>query len=80
MKKFTATAAALLVTGGGVMQSATPSQAITAIVPNYFYCNWSNQCRQINGSYVASVPTYCHRVLFLNGAANRRVALCDRWV
>lgn len=39
MKKLTATAAALLVTAGGIMLSATPSQAITAIVPNYFYCN-----------------------------------------
>lgn len=79
MKRATTIAAALLVTAGGAMLSAAPAGAITATVPNYFSCNVFNQCRQINGSYVASVPTVCKRVFLLPAPANRKVGLCDRW-
>lgn len=80
MKRVAATAVALLIAAGTAVGFAQSSTAVTATVPNYLYCNWINECRQINGGYVASVPTHCHRVLFLSGSPNRRVALCDKWV
>lgn len=59
---------------------AASSITITTTVPNYFQCNLINQCRQINGAFVRGVPVYCHRVIFLSGAPNRNISLCQRWV
>ncbi len=67
-----------LTVGAGIT-IAPASTAVTAIVPNYFNCNWANQCRQINGAFVSGIPVYCHRVLFLNGVPNRRISLCQHW-
>ncbi len=65
---------------GAGITIAPASTAVTAIVPNYFNCNWLGECRQTNGAFASGYPVYCHRVLFLSGVPNRRIGLCQRWV
>ena len=71
-----ALATVALVGGGAVV----PAEAITATVPNYFYCsNQTGKCRQVNGPYNSSVPTACKWVwtAYWTGTSTR---VCDYWV
>jgi hypothetical protein len=67
-----------MIVGAGL---AVPSaEAVTATVPNYWYCSrMTGLCRQVNGPHNSSVPDACRWVwnTYWTGASTR---VCDYWV
>lgn len=77
-EKLTKRTMAILVLGG--LMAASPGDARALTVPNYLRCDLIGKCRQINGSYLSTVPTWCKRTVVPVTDPNRSISLCSKWV
>lgn len=72
--------AVLTSVAAGVLAVPSAAQAVTATVPNHFYCSAvTNKCVQTNGAYDRRYPTVCRTVFYAIWGGNRSPVLCDRW-